>query len=267
MVNVLSRWNWSPKAWPIVKIELTQVFNQQTCSALSYHSSVNYPPSSSSYRSPAPLIETPRKPHTHGSYASSMNISSPPKNYLQDKKVPAIPSSLSYSAAAKKAGDVPQVVILTLSVCANLSSLKEPSVRPRVVGMTLANRKKVESKKLAPACEKPSTTATKAGFYFNHSQVEKVMTKILIFHLSACPRSQVPSTKPGYFFHFLEHMWKGCGILGILLCRWWLGQCLVFLPTTFSTWSCARFFIREVESLPCSSTRWAFFPFLLMFDV
>jgi len=83
-----------------------------------------------------------------------MNISSPPKNYLQDKKVPAIPSSLSYSAAAKKAGDVPQ----------------EPSVRPRVVGMTLANRKKVESKKLAPACEKPSTTATKAGFYFNHSQ-------------------------------------------------------------------------------------------------
>ena len=122
MVNVLSRWNWIPKAWLVVKIELTQVFNQQTSSALSYHPSVNYPPSSSSYRSPAPLIETPCKPHTHGSYASSMNISPPPKNHLQDKKVPAIPSSLSYSAAAKKAGDVPQVLILTRSVCDYLSS-------------------------------------------------------------------------------------------------------------------------------------------------
>ena len=94
-------------------IKLTQVSNQQMSSALSYHPSVSYPPSSSSYRSPAPFIETPCKPQTHGSYASSMNISSPQKNYLQDKKVPAIPSSLSYSAAAKKAGDVPQVFLLT----------------------------------------------------------------------------------------------------------------------------------------------------------
>ena len=38
--------------------------------------------------------------------------------------------------------------------------------------MTLVSRKK-EGSKSAPACEKPSTTATKAGFYFSHSQVEK----------------------------------------------------------------------------------------------
>ena len=96
-------------------IKLTQVSNQQMSSALSYHPSVSYPPSSSSYRSPAPSIETQCKPQTHGSYASSMNISSPSKNYLQDKKVPAIlsSSSLSYSAAAKKAGNVPQVFLLT----------------------------------------------------------------------------------------------------------------------------------------------------------
>ena len=81
-------------------------------SALSYHPSASYHPPSSSYRSPAPYIETSCKPHTHGSYASSMNISSPGKNYVQEKKVPVAPSNLSYSAAAKKAGDVPQVLVL-----------------------------------------------------------------------------------------------------------------------------------------------------------
>ena len=81
-------------------------------SALSYHPSASFHLPSSSYRSPAPYIESSCKPHTHGSYASSMNISSPGKNYVQEKKVPVVPSSLSYSAAAKKAGDVPQVLVL-----------------------------------------------------------------------------------------------------------------------------------------------------------
>jgi len=128
--------------------------NVQMSSALSYHPSPSSYPSSSSYRSPAPYIETPCKPHTHGTYASSMNIGSPGKNYVQEKKAPATPSNLSYSAAAKKAGDVPQ----------------EPSVRPRVASMTLVSRKHSDAKKSAPVCEKPSTSATKAGFYFNHSQ-------------------------------------------------------------------------------------------------
>ena len=56
------------------------------------------------------FIETPYKPHTPGSYASSMKIGSPQKNYLpQEKEATVTPSNLSYSAAAKKAGDVPQV--------------------------------------------------------------------------------------------------------------------------------------------------------------
>ena len=91
-------------------------------SALSYHPSASYSypsnspityPSSSSYRSSAPFIETPYKPRTHGSYASSMNIASPQKNYLQEKEAPVTSSNLSYSAAAKKAGDAPQVSVLT----------------------------------------------------------------------------------------------------------------------------------------------------------
>ena len=76
-------------------------------------SSVTYP-SSSSYRSSPPFIETPYKPHTPGSYASSMKIGSPQKNYLpQEKEATVTPSNLSYSAAAKKAGDAPQVSVLT----------------------------------------------------------------------------------------------------------------------------------------------------------
>ena len=46
-----------------------------------------------------------------------MNISSPGKNYVQEKKVPVAPSNLSYSAAAKKAGDVPQVLVLIHKRC------------------------------------------------------------------------------------------------------------------------------------------------------
>ena len=95
----------------------------QMRSALSYHpsaiytypssSSITYP-SSPSYRSSTPFIETPYKPPTHGSYASSMKIGSPQQNYLhQEKEAPVTASNLSYSAAAKKAGDAPQVSVLT----------------------------------------------------------------------------------------------------------------------------------------------------------
>ena len=100
------------------KLNSAQDLNQQMRSALSYHPSVsyNYPssstvpyPSSSSYTSPDPFIDTRRKPHTHGSYASSMNIGSLQKTYLHEKETLVAPSNLSYSAAAKKAGDVPQV--------------------------------------------------------------------------------------------------------------------------------------------------------------
>ena len=95
----------------------------QMGSALSYHPSASYTypssspityPSSSSYRSSAPLTETSCKPHTPGSYASSMKIGSPQRNYLQqEKEAPVTSSNLSYSAAAKKAGDAPQVSVLT----------------------------------------------------------------------------------------------------------------------------------------------------------
>ena len=100
-------------------------------SAISYHPSARYTypssspvtytstspityPSSSSYRSSAPFTETPYNPPTNGSYASSMNIVSPKRNYLQqEKEAPVTSSNLSYSAAAKKAGDAPQVSVLT----------------------------------------------------------------------------------------------------------------------------------------------------------
>ena len=95
----------------------------QMGSALSYHPSASYTcqssspvtyPSSSSYRSSAPFTETSYKPHTPGSYASSMKIGSPQKNYLpQEKEATVTPSNLGYSAAAKKAGDAPQVSVLT----------------------------------------------------------------------------------------------------------------------------------------------------------
>ena len=42
-----------------------------------------------------------------------MNIGSRQKNYLQEKEAPVTPSNLTYSAAVKKAGDVPQVFVLT----------------------------------------------------------------------------------------------------------------------------------------------------------
>ena len=101
---------------PKIKMNSTQ---EQMRSALSYHPSASFSspvtyPSSSSDRSSAPIIETPYKPPTPGSYASSMKIGSTQKNYLQqEKEVPVTSSNLSYSAAAKKAGDAPQVSVLT----------------------------------------------------------------------------------------------------------------------------------------------------------
>ena len=58
-------------------------------------------------------MRTPQKPPIHGPYASSMNIGSRQKNYLRVKEAPVTPSNLTYSAAVKKAGDVPQVFVLT----------------------------------------------------------------------------------------------------------------------------------------------------------
>lgn len=52
-------------------------------------------------------------------------------------------------------------------------------MRPKVASMALVSRKKGDPKS-APACEKPSTTATKAGFYFSHSQVENIEICFLV---------------------------------------------------------------------------------------
>ena len=89
----------------------------------------------------------------------------------------------------KKAGAAPQVSVLTNADAKFLQLLpglfcsffppQEPSVRPKVASMTLVSRKKGDSKS-APACEKPSTTATKAGFYFSHSQVENIEICFLV---------------------------------------------------------------------------------------
>ena len=96
-------------------MKIMQDLNRQMSSALSYHQSsvsYSYPSSSPIHRNSTPFIETPYKPHSHGSYASSMNIRSPQTNHLKGKGGALAPGSiLSYSAAAKKAGDVPQVVL------------------------------------------------------------------------------------------------------------------------------------------------------------
>ena len=103
-----------------IYMKSTQDLNQQTSSTLSNHqSAVSYSYSCSSpvYRSSAPFKKTPYKSNTQGSYASSMNINFSPQK--KEKDAPVIPSNLSYSAVAKKAGDVPQVFVLT-----NLETLR-----------------------------------------------------------------------------------------------------------------------------------------------
>ena len=71
----------------------SQDLHQQLSSALSYHPSVSSFTSSSSYRSSAPFMRTPQKPHIHGYHTSSMNIGSRQKNYLQEKEAPVTPSN------------------------------------------------------------------------------------------------------------------------------------------------------------------------------
>ena len=96
-----------------IYLKSTQDLNRQMSSTLSNHqSAVSYSYSSSPiYRSSAPFKKTPYKSNIQGSYASSMNISCSPQK--KEKDAPVIPSNLSYSAVAKKAGDVPQVFVLT----------------------------------------------------------------------------------------------------------------------------------------------------------
>ena len=85
---------------------ISEIFlTQDLSSALSYHPTVTYP--SANYRTSASFLDTSLS--HHGSYASSMNITSPDKTHLREKGGPVTHPNVSYSAAAKKAGDIPQV--------------------------------------------------------------------------------------------------------------------------------------------------------------